>query len=66
MRDGRLTGFLSMATEALDPITRMLLAGRLNYVILDGAPMRYRQSLIRYYRLETSLDPEDYPDILTS
>jgi hypothetical protein len=62
MQDGTLAGSLSMATEALDPVMRMLLAGRLRYVILDGAPMRYRQSLIRYYRLETTLDPDDYPD----
>ena len=59
---GLLTGGLSMATEALDAVMRMLLAGRLKYVVLDGEAMRYRQALIRHYQLVTQLDPEDYPD----
>ena len=59
---GVLTGGLSMATEALDAVMRMLLAGRSKYVVLDGEAMRYRQALIRHYQLVSELDPEDYPD----
>lgn len=62
IHQGVLTGGLSMATEALDAVMRMLLAGRLKYVVLDGEAMRYRQALIRHYQLVTQLDPEDYPD----
>jgi len=62
VHDGRLTGGLSMATAALDPVMQMLIAGRLKYVVLDGEPMRYRQALIRHYQLVSHLDSEDYPD----
>ena len=57
-----LKGTLSMAAEALDAVMRMLLAGRLNYVVLDGEAMRYRQALIRHYELVNQLDPAEYPD----
>lgn len=59
---GMLTGGLSMATEALDSVMRLLLAGRLNYLELHGEPMRYRHALIRSYQLAKQLNPDDYPD----
>lgn len=62
IHQGVLTGYLSMATEALDAVMRMLLAGRLKHVVLDGEAMRYRQALVRNYELLNQLDPEDYPD----
>ena len=39
-----LDGNFSMPKDALDPVTQMLLAGRLKYVVLDGEPMRSQGS----------------------
>ncbi|GMO93551.1 hypothetical protein [Bradyrhizobium sp. TM239] len=60
--DGKLTGSLSMASDALDPVIRLLLAGRLNFLDLYGEPLRYRQALIRSYQIVNQLKVEDYPD----
>ena len=60
--EGRLTGSMSMAADALAPVLQMLIAGRLKYVVLYGEPMRYRNALIRSYQLVSQLDPKEYPD----
>jgi hypothetical protein len=51
-----------MAADALDPVMQMLLADRVNYVVMHGESMRYRKALIRHYQLVSQLDPEEYPD----
>jgi hypothetical protein len=57
-----LTGGISMATDALGLVMQMLIAGRFNYLVLYGEPMRYRRARIGSYHFETQLNPEDYPD----
>jgi hypothetical protein len=57
-----LSGGLSMAADALEPVMQMLLADRVKYVVMHGESMRYRKALIRHYQLVSQLDPEEYPD----
>src|SRR5262249_27356545 len=52
---------LSMPVDTLDPILQMLIAGKTRYVIMRGAPLRYREALIEHYSLNTTLDDEDLP-----
>lgn len=62
VRDIRVTGGFTMATDALDSVMRMLLAGRFKYLVLDGEAVRYRKARIRHYRFESKLDLAEYPD----
>lgn len=58
---GVLQALLSVPADALDPILQMLTAGRMRYVVIDGAPLHYRQALVQQYRIESSYDAEDLP-----
>lgn len=41
VRDRRLRGGFTMASDALDSGMRMLLAGRFQYLVFDGEAMRF-------------------------
>lgn len=60
-RSGRfaLQGGLSVPRDALDAILTVLTAQRFRLLVMHGTRLRYRQALIRSYRLETRFDPED-------
>jgi hypothetical protein len=58
----RLSGYLSMPTDALGLVLQMLIGGRYKYALLHGERLRYRKALIRYYRFSGEYDDEDYPD----
>jgi hypothetical protein len=62
LREAMLTGGFSMASDALVPVMRMLVAGRFRYIVLDGETMRYRKARIRRYRFETQIALDEYPD----
>jgi hypothetical protein len=53
LRDSRLTGLLSIPKDALTPILQMSIAGRFKFVDMDAATLRYREALVRSFRLET-------------
>lgn len=59
LHQGRLTGLVSMPSDALAPVLYMLIADRFRYVSLHGPRLRYRQTLIHSYRLHATLDEED-------
>lgn len=61
VRDGLLTGLLSLPKDALFPILQMLIAGRFKFVDLSGAKLRYREALVRSFGLETHIDEDDLP-----
>jgi hypothetical protein len=57
-----LTGGISIAKDALGLVLPMLIAGRFNYLVMYGEPMRYRRARINSYHFEKELKVEDYPD----
>jgi hypothetical protein len=57
-----LTGGISIASDALGLVLQMLVAGRFNYLVMYGDPMRYRRAGIRSYHFEKELNVDDYPD----
>jgi hypothetical protein len=61
LRDGRLTGLLSIPKDALTPILQMLIAGRFKFVDMGAVKLRYREALVRSFRLETHIDEDDMP-----
>ena len=58
----RLSGYLSMPTDALDLVIQMLIGERYKYALLYGERLRYRKALIRYYHFSGEYDDEEYPD----
>jgi hypothetical protein len=62
IQDTRLVGYLSMPTDALDPVLQMLIADRFKYVLLNGEAMRWRKALVRRYEFTAQHDEADYPD----
>lgn len=62
LRDAGIAGGFSMASDALDPVMQMMVAGRFKFIVLEGEKMRYRKPRIRHYRFETQLNLEEYPD----
>jgi hypothetical protein len=58
---GTLHALLFMPADALDPVLQTLTAGRMRYVVIDGARLHYRQALVEHYRVESNYDPDDLP-----
>lgn len=58
---GDLQGLFPMPSDALPPVLTMLTAGRLRYVVMSGAKMRYGHARIQSFRLEMDLDEDDLP-----
>jgi hypothetical protein len=58
----RLVGYLSMPEDALPPVLQMLVAEHFKYVLLDGAPTRWRKCFVRRYEFTAQHDEADYPD----
>jgi hypothetical protein len=58
---GLLQALLPIPADVLDPVLQMLIAGRTQYVVIDSAPMHYRQALVKHYRIDSVYDPEDLP-----
>ena len=56
---GALQGLILMPLDALKPVMQMLIAERFKYVIIQGARLRYRKTIIHHYRLERGLDEDD-------
>jgi hypothetical protein len=57
---GTLTALLSMPQDAIDAVLQMLTAGRFKYIIMTGDPLRYRQGIVKSYRLERELNKDDW------
>ena len=60
--DDRISGLVSIPTDALPPILQMLIGGRFRFVEMRGPRFRYRQTLCNSFRLEMKLDPDDLPE----
>jgi hypothetical protein len=60
--DDRISGLVSIPTDALSPILQMLIGGRFRFVEMRGPRFRYRQTLCNSFRLEMKLDPDDLPE----
>jgi len=58
----RLTGYISMPSDALGLVLQMLIAGHYRYALLYGERLRYRKALIRHYHFSGEYDDEEYPD----
>lgn len=61
LNKGVLQGLLPLPADALEPILQMLTADRFRYVVMDGTKLRYRQGLVRDFRLSETLDEDDLP-----
>lgn len=61
LHHGRLNGLLSIPKDSLTPILQILVAGRFKFVDLGGTKLRYRQGLVRSFRLEPHIDEDDMP-----
>lgn len=55
----RLDANLGIPSDALVPILQMLIAGRLNFVVMRGSKFRYRSARLQSYSLATKLDEDD-------
>ena len=56
-----LHALLSMPADALEPVLRMFIAGKMRYVVMNGTPLYYREALVEHYRVESTYNPEDLP-----
>ena len=60
LHQGTLTALLSMPQDALDTVMQMLTTDRFKYFIMTGDPLRYRQGIVKSYRLERELNKDDW------
>lgn len=58
--DGVLRGLLSMPMSALEPVLTVLASGRMKYIIMDGPKLRYQQSVLHHYSIDTDIDPDEH------
>jgi hypothetical protein len=61
LNSGMLRALLFMPADALNPVLHTLNAGRMRYVVINGARLYYRQALVEHYRMESNYDPDDLP-----
>lgn len=61
LHQGTLSALLSMPQDALDSVLQMLVADRFKYIIMIGDPLRYRQGMVKDYRLERELNEDNLP-----
>ena len=59
LHDGRLNGLLSIPMNSLEDILQMLIADRFKIVEMGGTKLRYRQAMVRSFRLDTHIDEDD-------
>jgi len=57
----RLTGLISMPSDALPLVLQMLIAAQFRYVVLSGEKFRHQHAAIRTYRFERAVDEDDLP-----
>jgi hypothetical protein len=58
---GRLTGLLSIPSDALPPVLQMMIADRFRFAVLQGERLRYGRALIRTYHLDMTIEEDDLP-----
>jgi hypothetical protein len=58
----RIDGNIGIPQRALTPILQMLIAGRLKFIVMGGAPFRHQSARLHSLRLETRLSDDDWPD----
>jgi hypothetical protein len=58
---GRLTGLLSIPSDALPSVLQMVIADRFRFAVLHGNRLRYGRALIRSFRLEMTIEEDDLP-----
>jgi len=61
LHKGMLQGLLSMPSDALGPVLQMLIAGRLDFAVLEGTRLHYRHGTVKHLRLDGTFDEDDLP-----
>lgn len=50
-----------MPADVLSPLLTMLTAGKIKYVVLQGAKLRYGRGQLDHYSLEMTMNEDDLP-----
>lgn len=58
---GHLQGIFPMPSDVMPLLLTMLTAEKLRYVVMNGAKMRYGHARIQSFRMEMSIDEDDFP-----